>query len=98
MSLHGTAPRNVFMPENNSIRRGGLARGLRLSLAGARAGGAFAIDGALKKIRGDARDEDTLLDREARRFARQLGELKGSYVKIGQLLACLHHSPRRCMN
>ena len=77
------------MPKNNSIRRGGLARGLRLSLAGARAGGAFAIDGALKKIRGDARDEDTLLDREARRFARQLGELKGSYVKIGQLLALL---------
>ena len=77
------------MPRNNSIRRGGLARGLRLSLAGARAGGAFAIDGALKKIRGDTRDEDTLLDREARRFARQLGELKGSYVKIGQLLALL---------
>ena len=77
------------MPTNNSIRRGGLARGLRLSLAGARAGGAFAIDGALKKIRGDTRDEDTLLDREARRFARQLGELKGSYVKIGQLLALL---------
>jgi len=77
------------MPTNNSIRRGGLARGLRLSLAGARAGGAFAIDGAVKKIRGDARDEDPLLDREARRFARQLGELKGSYVKIGQLLALL---------
>ena len=77
------------MPKNNSIRRGGLARGLRLSLAGTRAGGAFAIHGALKKIRGDARDDDTLLDREARRFARQLGELKGSYVKIGQLLALL---------
>lgn len=77
------------MPTNNSIRRGGLARGLRLSLAGARAGGAFALDGALKKIRGDARDQDILLDREARRFAGQLGELKGSYVKIGQLLALL---------
>jgi len=77
------------MPKNNSIRRGGLARGLRLSLASARAGGAFAIDGALKKIRGDARNKDTLLDREARQFARQLGRLKGSYVKIGQLLALL---------
>ena len=77
------------MPKNNSIRRGGLARGLSLSLAGARAGGAFAIDGALAKIRGDTRDEDTLLDREARRFARRLGDLKGSYVKIGQLLALL---------
>ncbi|GIS02089.1 MAG: hypothetical protein CM15mP103_06400 [Gammaproteobacteria bacterium] len=41
------------MPREKSIRRGGLARGLRLSLAGARAGGAFAVDGALKKLRGD---------------------------------------------
>ena len=75
------------MPKDKSIRRGGLARGLRLSLAGARAGGAFAVDGALKKLRGDAPGDDALLNREARRFARQLGELKGSYVKIGQLLA-----------
>ena len=77
------------MPKDKSIRRGGLARGLRLSLASARAGGAFAIDGALKKLRGDAPDDGALLNREARRFARQLGELKGSYVKIGQLLALL---------
>ena len=77
------------MPKDKSIRRGGLARGLRLSLAGARAGGAFAVDGALKKLRGDAPSDDALLNREARRFARQLGELKGSYVKIGQLLALL---------
>jgi len=77
------------MPKDKSIRRGGLARGLRLSLAGARAGGAFAVDGALKKMRGDAPSDDALLNREARRFARELGELKGSYVKIGQLLALL---------
>lgn len=77
------------MPKDKSIRRGGLARGLRLSLAGARAGGALAVDGALKKMRGDAPGDDALLNREARRFARQLGELKGSYVKIGQLLALL---------
>ena len=61
------------MPREKSIRRGGLARGLRLSLAGARAGGAFAVDGALKKLRGDTPDDDALLSREARRFARQLG-------------------------
>ena len=77
------------MPRDKSIRRGGLARGLRLSLAGARAGGAFAVDGALRKMRGDAPDDDDLLNREGRRFASQLGELKGSYVKIGQLLALL---------
>ncbi|MEK9792873.1 MAG: AarF/UbiB family protein [Halieaceae bacterium] len=77
------------MPKDKSIRRGGLARGLRLSLAGARAGGAFAVDSALKKMRGNVPNEDALLNREARRFARELGELKGSYVKIGQLLALL---------
>ncbi|MEK9534762.1 MAG: AarF/UbiB family protein, partial [Halieaceae bacterium] len=77
------------MPKDKSIRRGGLARGLRLSLAGARAGGAFAVDGALKRLRGAAPSDDALLNREARRFARELGELKGSYVKIGQLLALL---------
>ncbi len=77
------------MLRDKSIRRGGLVRGLRLSLAGARAGGAFAVDGALKKIRGDVPDKDAMLSREARRFASQLGELKGSYVKIGQLLALL---------
>ena len=36
------------MPKNKSIRRGALGRGLSLSLAGARAGGAFALDSALK--------------------------------------------------
>ena len=77
------------MPRDKSIRRGGLARGLRLSLAGARAGGAFAVDGALRKMRGDVPDDNDLLNREGRRFASQLGELKGSYVKIGQLLALL---------
>ena len=77
------------MPRDKSIRRGGLVRGLHLSLAGARAGSAFAVDGALKKIRGEAPDKDARLNREARRFARRLGELKGSYVKIGQLLALL---------
>ena len=77
------------MPKDNSIRRGGVARGLRLSLASARAGGALAVDSALRKIRGDVGDDDALLNRETRRFASQLGELKGSYVKIGQLLALL---------
>lgn len=77
------------MPRDNSIRRGGLARSLRMSFAGARAGGAFAVDSALKKIRAAAPENNALLDREARRFASRLGELKGSYVKIGQLLALL---------
>lgn len=77
------------MPRDNFIRRGGLARSLRISFAGARAGSAFAVDSALKKMRASSPDNNALLNREARRFAGQLGELKGSYVKIGQLLALL---------
>ena len=77
------------MPKNNPIRRGALSRALSVSLAGARAGGVFAIDGALKRFRGEAAGDDARLEREARRFAQQLGTLKGSYVKIGQLFALL---------
>ena len=77
------------MPKNQTIRRGALSRALSVSLAGARAGGVFAIDSALKRLRGDEAGDDARLDREARRFAQELGKLKGSYVKIGQLFALL---------
>lgn len=77
------------MSKNKSIRRGALGRGLSLSLAGARAGGAFALDSALKRWRGDEAGDEARLAREAQRFAQHLGELKGSYVKIGQLFALL---------
>ena len=50
------------MSKDNSILRGGLGRGLSLSLAGARAGGAFALDSALKKLRGDTGEDSTRLE------------------------------------
>ncbi len=77
------------MTKKTPIRRGAIGRGLALSLAGARAGSAFAIDGALRRLRGDSGVDENRLQREADRFADTLGELKGSYVKIGQLLALL---------
>ena len=77
------------MTKKAPIRRGAIGRGLALSLAGARAGSAFAIDGALRRLRGDSGVDEDRLQREADRFADTLGELKGSYVKIGQLLALL---------
>lgn len=63
-------------------------------MASARAGGAFALDGALRKL--GVQGNDARLAREAQRFATQLGELKGSYVKIGQMLALLgeHFLPK----
>lgn len=71
-------------------RRGAIGRSLSVSLAGLRAGGAFALDGALHKLRGENSGMDSeLVRREARRFVAELGRLKGTYVKIGQMFALL---------
>ena len=66
-----------------------IPRGLAVSLAGIRAGGALAVDGAMQKLlRRDPDAEDSqFARREARRFVNELGKLKGTYVKIGQLMA-----------
>ncbi len=74
----------------SDIKRSSLARSLSVSLAGARAGGALAIDGVLRKL-GPAGDEapSTFARREAQRFVAELGRLKGTYVKIGQMFALL---------
>lgn len=61
-------------------------RSVSASLAGLRAGGALAVDGARQKITGDYSESD-FSRREALRFVEELGKLKGSYVKIGQMLA-----------
>ncbi|MBE9540459.1 MAG: AarF/ABC1/UbiB kinase family protein [Proteobacteria bacterium] len=74
----------------SALKRGGLARSLSVSLAGARAGGAFAIDGLLQKLKpGEDKTPSTFARREARHFVAELGRLKGTYVKIGQMLALL---------
>ena len=74
-----------------NIKRSGLGRSLSVSLAGLRAGGAFALDGAFQRLRGDSQPglDSPFARREARRFVRELGRLKGTYVKIGQMLALL---------
>lgn len=84
------------MNKRKPIRRGALGRGFTMSLAGARASGIFAVDAALTRLRGADAGRDALVAREAQRFARQLGELKGTYVKIGQIFALLgeHFLPR----
>lgn len=66
-----------------------MPRSLSASLAGIRAGGALAVDGAVQKALG--RDpmiaDSDFARREARRFVAELGKLKGTYIKIGQMLA-----------
>ena len=66
-----------------------IPRGLSVSLAGIRAGGALAMDGAMQKLlrRSSGGEESEFARREARRFVNELGKLKGTYVKIGQLMA-----------
>jgi predicted unusual protein kinase regulating ubiquinone biosynthesis (AarF/ABC1/UbiB family) len=68
------------------LKRGSFGRGLAVSLAGLRAGGAYALGSAISRVRGEENDGQ-LMRREARRFVAELGRLKGSYVKIGQMLA-----------
>ncbi len=72
-----------------TLKRRGIPRSLSVSLAGIRAGGALAVDGAMQKLlRRDSGGEDSgFARREARRFVDELGKLKGTYVKIGQMMA-----------
>ncbi len=78
--------------KQSKIKQGSFGRGLSVSLAGLRAGGALALDGAFQKLRGAegaTAADSAFARREARRFVTELGRLKGTYVKIGQMLALL---------
>tara|TARA_R110001599_G_scaffold145321_2_gene327723 strand:- start:15239 stop:16648 length:1410 start_codon:yes stop_codon:yes gene_type:complete len=72
-----------------NLKRRAISRSFSVSLAGLRAGGALAVDSAMQKLKGHkAGDDDSeFARREARRFVRELGKMKGTYVKIGQLMA-----------
>jgi predicted unusual protein kinase regulating ubiquinone biosynthesis (AarF/ABC1/UbiB family) len=72
------------------LKGNALPRSLSVSLAGIRAGGALAVDSVVQRMmgRGGPDDEDSeFARREAKRFAQELGKLKGTYIKIGQMLA-----------
>ncbi len=76
------------------MRKGAVPRGIAAALAGIRAGGALAVDGAVQQVltRTGLREVDAGSEfsrREARRFVTELGRLKGTYVKIGQMFALL---------
>ncbi len=70
------------------LRSRAIPRSLSVSLAGLRAGSALAVDSAVQKMMRRGEDEESdFARREARRFVQELGRLKGTYVKIGQMLA-----------
>lgn len=72
------------------IKTGGLRRRFAIGAAGARGGLGLLTSKAsgllLSKDQQEAH-EQAALEREAMRFVKELGELKGAYVKIGQMLA-----------
>ena len=72
------------------IQQGGLRRRIALGTAGARSGLGLLSSRAsglfVPKDKQQAHN-DAALEREALRFVAYLGELKGAYVKIGQMLA-----------
>ncbi|MFT5579517.1 MAG: putative unusual protein kinase regulating ubiquinone biosynthesis (AarF/ABC1/UbiB family) [Paraglaciecola psychrophila] len=72
----------------DSLPRNAFVRSLSASIAGARAGGALFADKALNALV-PGRDSNPLLAKEAKRMVAELGRLKGTYVKIGQMLAML---------
>lgn len=75
--------------KRSGLKSRAMPRSLSASLAGIRASGALAVDGAVQKALG--RDpmiaDSDFARREARRFVQELGKLKGTYIKIGQMLA-----------
>lgn len=77
--------------KSSGLGRSAFARGLSVSLAGIRAGGNVAADNVLRKLNPFASKDPSaasaVLRKESERFVAELGRQKGSYVKIGQLLA-----------
>lgn len=80
----------VTMSDMKKIKSGGLRRRFALGAAGARGGlGLLSSKAAGLLLPKDqqAAHNELALKREAIRFVKELGELKGAYVKIGQMLA-----------
>ncbi len=72
---------------DGAIQRNALSRGLSVSVAGARASSALALDAALGRVFPLWKKHSTVMESEARRFVAELGRLKGTYVKVGQMWA-----------
>lgn len=77
-----------MVKKRNKYRARVVPRSLSVSLAGLRAGGALAVDSAVQRVmqRGNG-ENSSFARREAQRFVQELGRLKGTYIKIGQMLA-----------
>lgn len=75
--------------KHRGLKANSFPRTLSVSLAGIRAGSALAVDSVVQRVLGRGPDDEDseFARREARLFVRELGKLKGTYIKIGQMLA-----------
>ena len=84
--------------KHHGLKANSFPRTLSVSLAGIRAGSALAVDSVVQRVLGRGPDDEDseFARREARLFVRELGKLKGTYIKIGQMLALFgeHFLPR----
>jgi len=78
-----------MVKKHRGMKTNTLPRTLAASLAGLRAGSALAVDSVVQRVMGHGPDDEDseFARREARRFVHELGKLKGTYIKIGQMLA-----------
>ena len=75
--------------KQRGLKANAFPRTLSVSLAGIRAGGALAVDSVVQRVMGRGPDDEDseFARREAGHFVQELGKLKGTYIKIGQMLA-----------
>ena len=88
--MHESDPDLGTIELMKKIKTGALRRRLSLGIAGAKSGAGLlgsSLSGLL--VSEDKKEEHKAqaLEREAKRFVAELGQLKGAYVKIGQMLA-----------
>jgi len=78
-----------MVKKRGGLKGNNLPRSFSVSLAGLRAGSALAVDSVVQRVMGRGPDDEDseFAQREARRFVQELGKLKGTYIKIGQMLA-----------
>ena len=88
-SLKNLEPVFLMAKKQRGLKANILPRTLSVSLAGIRAGGALAVDSVVQRVMGRGPDDadSEFVRREARQFVNELGKLKGTYIKIGQMLA-----------
>ena len=72
----------------SKLQRNAFLRSMTVSVAGARTGSAMLADGALNQLI-PGRNKNRFLKKQADNFAAELGRLKGTYVKVGQMMALL---------